>query len=1100
MLMFRHSVLRTLLAAFVLSSGIGLAQVDRGTISGTASDPTGGVIPGAQISVENVNTGVTFNTTASAAGEYVAPNLIPGAYSVVATAPGFSSLVQTGIELHAGQRLVVNLALNIGEVTEQVEVTAEVPLLASESSTVSTLISRRDVAELPLNGRSVFQLAPLTAGVTSGIVTINANNIDIPDNARAKQGLSVNGQSQASNTYILDGVYNNQINQGLIAILPPLEAIQEFTVETSNFSAEIGRGGGVINVTLKSGTNQFHGNIFQFMRNSVLDARNFFDRTEGGRLPNFVQNQFGGSIGGPIVKNKTFFFADYQGFRQRQGQSFVTTIPSAPLRGGNFQGTARPIHDPGTYNSQNNTRQLFPNMQIPSSMFDNASLNILKFIPGSNDPNLETLVNGENFFFSGASRKNDQDSYDIKVDHIFDQQNSLHVRWSYGDSFTVLPGAFTDLPEFAPSVGGALGSGGAGFLNGLVDNPARSLGIQYIHTFNPTTINEFRAAYVRAGSDAVQLGAGNQFADQLGIPNINVTENNDGFPGIGISGYGRLGDSPFFPLIELENIYQILDNITFIRGSHTIKVGVDAKRVQRGFTQILGDPAGSFSFGTGFTSDPNSPADTGNSFADFMLGIPSRGSIIQNSGLAGLRSQELSGYFQDIWKVTPKFTLNYGVRFEVLTPQHEMYDRQSNFDRGTGLVILPGQGGTHSAFSGRAQARTDAMNIAPRFGMAYKLSDKTVIRASYGIFYLAQGQVGFQLTLNPPFVGGVNYTNTATPQIINRRLSDGLPATDPFIPIDNPFGNLNALDPDNPTGYTQQWMFSLQHQLTPGILFDMTYLGNSAYHLTDLWNPHQAVLGNGPVEPRRPFFSTIPNVTGIRLLENRGNSNYNALQTSLTKRFSRGISFMANYTWGHTIGFSSGPFGNAGHQDNTNLALDYSNAPTDVRHRAVFSWTYEVPFKSDNAFANGVIGNWQIGGVTTLQKGSPYTVSGGAGRPDRICDGRLSNPTVERWFDASCFPLPTPVSDPVFGGVFIPYGNAAPNVLPGPGIANFDLSLFKKFPIGEQRVLEFRIEFFNALNHSQFFNPSSAVNTGTTGRVLNARDSRQIQVVGKFSF
>ncbi len=484
-------------------------------------------------------------------------------------------------------------------------------------------------------------LAPLTAGVTSGIVTINANNIDIPDNARAKQGLSVNGQSQASNTYILDGVYNNQINQGLIAILPPLEAIQEFTVETSNFSAEIGRGGGVINVTLKSGTNQFHGNIFQFMRNSVLDARNLFDRTEGGRLPNFVQNQFGGSIGGPIVKNKTFFFADYQGFRQRQGQSFVTTIPSAPLRGGNFLGTARPIHDPLTYNSQNNTRQLFPNMQIPSSRFDSASVNILKFIPGSNDPNLETLANGENFFFSGASRKNDQDSYDIKVDHIFDQQNSLHVRWSYGDSFTVLPGAFTDLPEFAPSVGGALGSGGAGFLNGLVDNPARSLGIQYIHTFNPTTINEFRAAYVRAGSDAVQLGAGNQFADELGIPNINVTENNDGFPGIGISGYGRLGDSPFFPLIELENIYQILDNITFIRGSHTIKVGVDAKRVQRGFTQILGDPAGSFSFGTGFTSDPNSPADTGNSFADFMLGIPSRGSIIQNSGLAGLRSQEL---------------------------------------------------------------------------------------------------------------------------------------------------------------------------------------------------------------------------------------------------------------------------------------------------------------------------------------------------------------------------------------------------------------------------------------------------------------------------
>ena len=1100
MLIFRGLLLRLLPAAFVFCSGIGIAQVERGTISGTVSDETGGVIPGAQIAVQNVNTGVTFNTTVNAAGAYVAPNLIPGAYSVNATASGFSSLVRSGIDLHAGQRLVVDLVLAVGEVTERVEVSAVAPLLESESSSMSTLISRRDVSELPLNGRSVFNLAPLTAGVTSGISTINANNVDIPDNARAQQGLSVNGQSQASNTYILDGVYNNQINQGLIAILPPLEAIQEFTVETSNFNAEIGRGGGLISVTLKSGTNEIHGNVFEFLRNSALDARNFFDRTVGRRLPNFVQNQFGFSIGGPIVKNKTFFFGDYQGFRQRQGQSFVTTVPGSPLRGGDFQGTARPIYDPLTYNSNTNTRDLFPNSQIPSSMFDSASVNVLGFVPGSNDPTSEILANGETFFFSGASRKNDQDSYDIKVDHIFNTRNSLHVRWSYGDSSTVLPGAFSELPEFAPSVGGALGSGGAGFLNGLVDNPARSLGIQYIRTFNPTTINEFRAAYVRAGSDAVQLGAGNQYADQLGIPNINVTDNNDGFPGMSISGYGRLGDSPFFPLIELENIYQVLDNVTFIRGSHTIKVGVDAKRVQRGFTQILGDPAGSFSFGTGFTGDPNAPSDTGNAFADFLLGIPSRGSIIRNSGLAGLRSNEFTAYFQDTWKVTPKLTFNYGIRYEILSPQHEMYDRQTNFDRGSGTLVLPGQGGSHPAFSDRALAFTEKNNFSPRLGLAYKATEKTVVRVSYGVFYLAQGQVGFQLSLNPPFVGGVNFTNTAVPQAINRRLSDGLPATDPFVPIDDPFGVINALDPDNPVGYTQQWLFGLQRQLTPTVLLDVTYLGNASFHLTDSWDPNQAVLGTGPIEPRRPFFGTVPNITGIRLLENRGNANYNGLQTSLTKRFSNNLSFIANYTWSHTIGIPSGPFGNSGHQNSRNLAADRSHAPTDVRHRAVFSWLYEIPGKSENAVFNGVIGNWQLGGVTTFQSGSPYTVSGGAGRPNRVCDGTLSNPTVERWFDASCFPLPDPVEDPVFGGVFIPFGNAGPNILAGPGIANFDLSLFKKFPIGEQRWFEFRAEFFNAFNHSQFLNPSSTVNTGTTARILNARKSRQIQIALKFSF
>ena len=1096
----RIHVLSIVPVAFVCCLSIGLAQVERATISGTVTDSTGGVIPSTQITVTNVNTGVAFNTTTNSVGEYVAPNLIPGPYRIGAQTPGFSSLVRSGIELHIGQRLVVDLSLSVGEVTEQVEVAAVAPLLESESSSMSTLISRKDVSELPLNGRSVFNLAPLTAGVTTGIATINANNVDIPDNARAQQGLSVNGQSQASNTYILDGVYNNQINQGLIAILPPLEAIQEFSVETSNFNAEVGRGGGLINVTLKSGTNELHGNLFEFLRNSALDARNFFDRTEGGRLPNFVQNQYGFSIGGPIAKNRTFFFGDYQGFRQRQGQSFVTTVPGSPLRAGNFRGTARPIFDPNSYNSETNARNVFPNSEIPPSRFDTAAVNVLGFVPGSNDATGEVLANGETFFFSGASRKNDQDSYDLKVDHVFDAQNSLHVRWSYGDSYTVLPGAFSELPEFAPSVGGALGSGGAGFLNGIVDNPARSLGIQYIRTFNPTTINEFRAAYVRAGSDAVQLGSGNKYADQLGIPNINVTDNNDGFPGMSISGYGRLGDSPFFPLIELENIYQVLDNITFIRGSHTFKTGVDIKRVERGFTQILGDPAGSFAFGTGFSADPDSPADTGNAFADFVLGIPSRGSIIRNSGLAGLRSNEFSAYFQDTWKISPKLTFNYGVRYDLLTPQREMYDRQTNFDRGSGLLVLPKGGGTHTAFSGRGLAVTEKNNFSPRIGLAYKVTEETVLRVSYGLFYLAQGQVGFQLSLNPPFVGGVNYTNTAVPQIINRRLSDGLPATDPFVSIDDPVGTLNALDPDNPVGYTQQWLVGIQRQLTPTILLDVTYLGNGSFHLTDLWNPNQATLGTGPIEPRRPFFRTVPNITGIRLLENRGNSNYNGLQTSLTKRFSRNVSFIANYTWSHTIGFSSGPFGNQGHQNHRDLAADRSHAPTDVRHRAVFSGLFQLPFKSEQTILNGLIGDWQLGGVTTFQSGSPFTVTGGAGRPNRICDGTLQNPTVEKWFDPACFPLPEPVEDPVFGGVFIPFGNAGPNILAGPGIANFDLSLFKKFPISEKRWFELRIEFFNAFNHPQFLNPSSRVNTGTTARILNARKSRQIQLVAKFSF
>jgi len=378
------------------------AQVERGTISGTVRDSSGAIVPGVSVAVKNVNTGVQVSSTTNQSGEYVAPNLIPGEYSLEVTHTGFDTVTVSGIVLHVDERRAVDIALTVGAVTQSLQVQAIAPLLQTESTSVGNVITRREVSELPLNGRTVYQLAYLNPGVTAAIPTQNANNTSIPDNARAAQGLSVNGQRQSNNTFILDGVYNNQINQGLIAILPPLEAVQEFVVETSNFMPEIGRGGGVVNVTLKSGTNGFHGQVFEFLRNSALDARNFFDYTTPRRLPNFVQNQFGGAFGGPIRKNKTFFFMDYQGFRQRQGQSFVATVPSSGIRSGSFSGTARTIFDPASYNAAANTRSPFPGGLIPSSRFNSASLNVLKYVPASSG---QILANGESFFYSGASRQ-----------------------------------------------------------------------------------------------------------------------------------------------------------------------------------------------------------------------------------------------------------------------------------------------------------------------------------------------------------------------------------------------------------------------------------------------------------------------------------------------------------------------------------------------------------------------------------------------------------------------------------------------------------------------------------------------------------------------
>jgi hypothetical protein len=823
-------------------------------------------------------------------------------------------------------------------------------------------------------------------------------------------------------------------------------------------------------------------------------------------LPNFVQNQFGFAFGGPIVKNHTFFFVDYQGFRQRQGQSFVATVPSDGIRQGNFAGTARPIFDPATYNAATNSRQPFPGNAIPMGRFNSASLNVLKYYPPSAG---QVLANGEMFFYSGASRQNDQNSYDIKVDHIFREKDQLSVRWSYGDSDTVLPGAFTNLPQYAPAIGGALTTGGAGLLTGYVSNPARSAGLQEIHNFSPTTINEFRLAYIRAGSDATQLGFGNNYADKLGIPNANITANNSGFPQIGITGLSTLGDTAFFPLIELENVYQWLDNVTFIRGPHTLKAGVDFKKVQRNFTQILGAPASSFSFAPNFTADPANPAITGNAFADFLLGIPTSGSVITNSGLAGLRTTEFSAYFQDTWKASPSLTLTYGLRYDLFTPQTEVYDRQTNIDPITGKLVLPKGGGSYPGLSTRALVSTNEKNFAPRFGFSYRIGDRDVIRSSYGIFYYPESQAGQQMTLNPPFVGGNNFTNTPTPQQINRTLDQGLPASSGLIPISNPTGAFNGRHPQNHTAYTQQWSFSFEHQITPSLLAEANYVGNLSLHLQDQFDLNQPYPGTGNVQARRPFYAADPLLTGFTWIEQRGVGDYHALQLNLKKRYSRGLSFLTNYTWAKALENPGSNYSNSSHQNARNLDADFGPGGGDVHHRWVGSLLYELPFGKGKAYgssaggvANEIIGGWQLGAVSTLQTGLPFTVTGGAGRPNRICDGQVppGGQTVKKWFDPACFPLPATAPDLVNGGVYIPFGNSGSNILRGPGIVNFDISAFKTFLITESKRIEFRSEWFNAFNHPQFLNPSAAVNTGTTGQLLNARPSRQIQMALKFIF
>lgn len=1092
----------------LISAGMLCAQIERGIIAGTARDSSGAVMPSVTVTVRNVTTGIEVKTTTNAAGVYVMPNLIPGQYIVSAARTGFKTVVHPGVVLHADERIEVDLPMEVGQVSQQVEVTAEAPLLQSQSSSVSTVIPRQTLAELPLVGRSVFNVAPLVAGVTNGIAGLNANNTNIPDNARAPQGLSVNGLRQSANSYILDGVYNDEEDQGLMAILPPIEAIQEFKFETSNFMPEVGRGGGVMNVVLKSGTNQYHGELFEFFRNSALDARNFFDYTAPERLPHFEQNEFGGTFGGPIKKDKAFFFADYQDLRQILGESFVTLVPDANLRNGDFQGTAQEIFDPTTYNPATNTRQPFANQQIPASMFSPAAKNIMQYLPLPNGP---ILSFGQGEFFSTSPRTNNQKNFDVKVNYTISASDSFTGRWSFGNSHTVIPGAYTSLPQFAPAVGGTSGlAPGAGFLGGRVSNPSRSLALEEIHTFGPQTVNEFRAAYIRTGAIATQLNYGHDYATQVGIPNANVTNDNSGFPTMSISGFGPIGDSPFFPLTEVENVFEYLDNVTFIRGPHTFKTGADLRRIQRADTQILGDPAGGFSFGTDFTGDPANPGSTGNGFADFLLGIPDSGQLIRTSGLAGLRSWELGAYWEDTWKASRKLTLNYGIRYDLFTAPVEVYNRMSNFDVGTGKLLLPGMKGSDPNYNNRALMSTPLLNFSPRLGFAYRLSAKNVLRGGYGVFFMPESSAGFLMTLNPPFVGTLTYANVAVPQQINRTLDQGFPlVTNPFTPIDQFTGSINAYNPDGRTGYTQEYSLGIQHEFTPSLVWETYYVGNTSRDLQDLWNPNQPFPGTGNPILREPYGQVAPRLFSLTYQEQRAIGNYNSLQATLTKHFSRGLSFQANYTYSHAIEEPFSIVGIGSHQNNRDLNADIGNSGVDVRHRFVANEVYLLPFGRGQAFGsnassvvNAFLGGWQLGGVQTIQTGMPFTVTGGAGRPNAVCNGNTppGGHTISEWFNPDCYPLPAPVPDSVHGGVYIPFGNAGANTLFGPGLVDFDLTLSKQFKWHEDKAVEFRSEFFNAFNTPQFAQPQSAVNTGVTGRILAAGPAREIQLVLKFIF
>ena len=1120
----RSSIALAALAALVFSSGLA-AQSASGTILGNVRDATGSVVPNAAVSIVNQQTGFRRDIPTDSKGDFEAPYIPLGAYVVSVKSSGFKTIERRGLTLEVDQKARLDFTLEVGQVTETVNVTEAPPLVKADSSEIGEVIQQKSVQDLPLNGRNYVQLVFMTAGVTTGQ---QGGNIEGAGAfvQRGTGSFNANGQRGQNNNFMVDGIDNNESWINSTILQPSVEATREFKVYTANAPAEFGRSsGGIVNVQTRSGSNEYHGSAYEYLRNAAFDARNFFQRKtalDPRRLPNFVQSQFGGTFGGPILKNNWFIFGDYQGFRQALGLDITSTVPSIAQKLGNF-GSA-PIFDPLSTRADpskagNFIRDQFPNNTIPANRINAVARSLVNLYP---DPNVAgAAVN--NFFYSPSKYQND-DAFNVRSDKIVTSQNNMFVRVSRGHDVTSLPGA---LP--APT-GGSLKLGpyaGADNTQGAdsADFNLVTWGavLADTHVFSPRVVNEFRLGFSRFDLHAVPKNLQFNSAQQLGISGINeaVPPFSGGLIGVRPTGYQFLGNITPIPTISQNTNYQINENVTSIIGRHSLKFGGQVIRRHLNFFESQDPARGFFNFDTNFTNQPN-VAGTGNTIASLELGFPSQITRTVLQGPFGLRAWEFSLYAQDDFKVSQRLTLNLGLRYELFKPLTEAHDRIANFNFDPANPAL-------SLIGGTAGRKTDNLNFAPRLGLAYSLtkSGRTVLRASYGIHYVSvhyagQGAIG----RNPPFMPTQAFVPGSI--FVGRNVADGLPIPVPTIldtsaKLNAAGGSLFAIQLDTRTPRSQQYSFGVQHEIVSGLLLETAYVGTHGSHLFSTYNLNQASPGSTALASRRPI-QALANIPTINYFGFYGDSNYQGLQTKLSKRFASGLDFLATYTWAksldNAIAGSSGqrnrPSVGSQYQDINNIASARGLSSFDIASRFVFSGFYELPFgrgkkymSSANAIMDRVVGGWQINTIVTLQSGLPFTpylasngLNNGAFQlPNRIGSGALPNDqrTIQRWFNTSI--SPTDANRAFDIPALYQFGNSGYDILRGPGLQTVDFAIHKNIPITERVKLQIRGEGFNILNRANFALPNITLGAAASGSISSTiTTSRQIQLVGKIEF
>ena len=1042
------------------------AQVSTGDILGNVTDASGNALVGATVLLTNTQTHETHTANTDQSGEYVITLLLPGHYSALISANGFRPYRVDDITLSEGDRRRVIVRMEVSSVSQTVVVSAAPPALETDSTVLSTDVQQAAVEDLPLNGRDYVQLAELAAGANEG-TPVAITNGNRPDDRRQTSSIVVNAQSDTLNNDMIEGVDNNEGTIGTIGVRPSIDAIAELRVETNLYPAEAGKTpGAVVNVITRGGSNQLHGAVFEYLRNDAVDARNFF-ATVGGR-PELRQNQFGGSLGGPIKKDKAFYFGDYEGLRILQGTTANNSVPSAyeVAHPGDFSDVGGPV--------------------ISSGTFSTPGYNYFKLYPAPNSGTNSFIYSPVNSYFSTT--------VDGRADYLFNSDNLLFARYTFNK---VTVGTASALPDVNIAGVGVVEPGGTVSYPGTAADQADQAILNYTHVFSQKTSMELKAGYTYILNTSLPLNYGKNYGNALGVPNANLSLYTSMLPNFSVSGFATLGDSTSLPLYDRDSIFQYSGSVVRVEGKHTVKLGAALVRRQI-FNEEPTSGAGTYSFST-------SPNNTGTTKTSIISLI----NLLQGTNLSVsrviqlspryLRTWEPSVYAQDDWRITPKLTLNLGLRYDIFTPDIPLGNNISQFDPPSGMILVAGVNS-----SSTTNIVTDRRSLGPRVGFAYNVTPKTVIRGGYGLVFFRDNTGPSVPFANPPFVA------TYSPNNLTTTLATPLPSPVPSS-YTTPTGALRGMATNYRNSFLEQSNVNVERDFRSFVI-TLAYVGQWGHKLhisPDRNAPLPSEVTSPSYITRRPFYAQYPGVTTILHDESAGFSNFHSMEATVEKNAGHGLNLRANYTWAKALSdvqaFSAGGLYTSAIPTLTST-IEYGPSELDVQNRFAMMLNYQIPFgQRYTGVKGGLVKGWQFNAIDVWETGQPFTVTnaspllntGEGDRPNQIANPELSHPTISQWFNTSAFAGETPI------GNFNPATYEHRNILFGPHYRHFDPSVFKNFAITEHLGLQARIEVFNISNTPNFGQPAAAFPSATFGTITSTRTGstpRQVQGSLRLSF